>query len=283
MPVPAESIESWSEIRFEGVSFAYPGSAGGEPVVVFRDLSLSIRAGESLGIVGDNGAGKTTLVKLLCGLCVPNSGRITVDGVDLRALDMATWRRQLAAVFQDFVRYPLTVRENVTWGAAGELDDDELNRALIDASAAEVLEGLERGVDTSLGREFEGGVELSGGQWQRLAVARALAGLYQRATILILDEPTANLDVRAEARLFERILTVTSGLTTVLISHRFANVRRADRIVVLDTGKVAEDGSHNELLGARGRYAKMFELQASRFRSSQAAVEASRDAGSEAP
>jgi ATP-binding cassette subfamily B protein len=248
------------EIRFDRVSFAYPGGPD-----VLSGLDLSIAAGRSLAVVGDNGAGKTTLVKLLCGLYQPSAGRITVDGTDLRELDPFAWRRHVAAIFQDYVRYPLTLRENVAAGAGGDLDDGGTRRMLADAAAADLADALPHGLDTVLGREFDRGVELSGGQWQKVALARALAGRHAGASVLILDEPTANLDVRAEAALFERILTVTSGSTTLLISQRFANVRRADRIVVLGGGRVVEDGSHDALLAAGGVYAAAFRQQAERF------------------
>ncbi|MEU1762951.1 ABC transporter ATP-binding protein [Micromonospora sp. NPDC005652] len=253
------------EIRFEGVSFAYPGGAE-----VLCGLDLTIAVGQSLAVVGDNGAGKTTLVKLLCGLYQPTAGKITVDGTDLRELDSFAWRRHVTAVFQDYVRFPFTLRENVAAGAGGDVDDATVGRALADA-AADLAQQLPQGLSTVLGRDFAGGVELSGGQWQKIAVARALAGLHAGASVLILDEPTANLDVRAEAALFERILATTRGMTTLLISHRFANVRRADRIVVLGGGRVVEDGSHAALLAADGVYAAAFRLQAERFQDSSVA------------
>ncbi|MGC5033399.1 ABC transporter ATP-binding protein [Micromonospora sp. DT229] len=265
-PAGRADVRPPGQIRFEGVSFAYPGGAE-----VLSGLDLTIEAGRSLAIVGDNGAGKTTLVKLLCGLYQPTAGRITVDGTDLRDLDAFAWRRHVAAVFQDYVRYPLTLRENVAIGAGDDADGDGAGRALADVAAADLVQRLPSGLDTVLGREFASGVELSGGQWQKVAVARALAGLHAGASVLILDEPTANLDVRAEAALFERILTVHQGSTTLLISHRFANVRRADRIVVLGGGRVVEDGSHAGLLAADGVYAAAFRLQAERFQDAHAA------------
>jgi ATP-binding cassette subfamily B protein len=259
---PAD-VRPGQEIRFERVSFGYPGGPD-----VLSELDLSIAVGQSLAIVGDNGAGKTTLVKLLCGLYQPSAGRITVDGTDLRELDPFAWRQHVAAIFQDYVRYPLTLRENVAAGAGGDLDDAGTRRMLAEAAAEDLADALPHGLDTVLGREFDRGAELSGGQWQKVALARALAGRHAGAGMLILDEPTANLDVRAEAALFERILTMTRGSTTVLISHRFANVRRADRIVVLAGGRVVEDGSHDALLAADGLYAAAFRLQAERFQPS---------------
>jgi ATP-binding cassette, subfamily B, bacterial len=248
-------------VEAEHVSFGYPH---GRPVL--QDVSLRIARGERIAIVGENGAGKTTLVKLLARLYEPQSGRITVDGVPLTEYPVREWRRRVAAIFQDFVRYELPVRENVAFGAVELVDDDERIRAALDrAGALELVDSLPHGLDTTLSREYEGGTDLSGGQWQRIAIARALLAVEGGAGVLVLDEPTAALDVRAEAVFFERFLQLTRGLTTVLISHRFSTVRRADRIVVLEHGRVVEEGTHAELLAADGRYAELFHLQAARF------------------
>jgi ATP-binding cassette subfamily B protein len=249
-------------IRFEAVQFAYPRAEAR----IYDSLDLEIRAGESLAIVGVNGAGKTTLVKLLARLYDPIGGRITVDGIDLRDLDAVRWQRQVAAIFQDFVRYHLPARENVGLGALHLMNDESaLDRAAARAGAAGVIESLPEGWDTTLSRELTDGAELSGGQWQRIALARALLAVDGGARVLVLDEPTANLDVRAEAELYDRFLDLTSGLTSIIISHRFSTVRRANRIVVLEGGRVIEDGNHDSLMAAGGRYATMFRLQAARF------------------
>ncbi|MFN2465073.1 MAG: ABC transporter ATP-binding protein [Candidatus Dormibacteria bacterium] len=250
------------EIRFEDVAFRYSGSSRD----VYSGLDLTIRAGQSLAIVGLNGAGKTTLVKLLARLYEPVSGRITVDGIDLRDLDAWAWQRHVAAVFQDFVRFPFSARENVEVGGERRRGDRELlARVSLEAGLEEVVAGLPRGWDTVLSREFEDGADLSGGEWQRVAVARALFGLDAGAGVLVLDEPTANLDVRSEAAIFDRLVDFTRGQTTILISHRFSTVRRADRICVLSGGRIVEDGTHGELLALGGEYATLFNLQARQF------------------
>jgi ATP-binding cassette subfamily B protein len=251
-----------NEIRFEAVHFHYPGTD--QPVL--GSLDLTIPAGRSLAIVGLNGAGKTTLVKLLARLYEPDSGRITVDGIDLREFPARAWRRRLGAIFQDFVHYDMTLADNVGFGAPELLAERERIRGVITrAGGDELYEGLPDGLDSVLSRTYEGGSELSGGQWQRVAIARALMAVEAGAGVLVLDEPTANLDVRAEVAFFDQFLELTEGLTTILISHRFATVRRADRIVVLADGEVVEEGSHDELLALNGRYAELFRLQAARF------------------
>ena len=220
-------------------------------------FDLTIPAGSSLAIVGQNGAGKTTLAKLLCRLYDPQAGAIEVDGVDLRALDLDAWRSRLAAVFQDFIRFELPLRENVAPAGA---PDDAIRAALADAGAANLAD-----LDTILARGYEGGTDLSGGQWQRVALARRPVRVRTGAGVVLLDEPTAQLDVRGEAEIFDRILAATRHATTILISHRFSTVRHADRICVLEHGRVVELGTHDELMAAGGRYRTMFDLQASRF------------------
>jgi ABC-type multidrug transport system fused ATPase/permease subunit len=240
------------ELRFRDLTFGYPS---GEPVL--RDLDLTVPAGSSLAIVGQNGAGKTTLAKLLCRLYDPSAGAVEVDGVDLRSVDVDAWRRRVTAVFQDFIRFELPLRDNVAPGGA---PDEVIRAALADAGAADLAD-----LDTPLAKGYPGGTDLSGGQWQRVALARALCAVRQGAGVVLLDEPTAQLDVRGEAEIFERILAATRGCTTILISHRFSTVRLADRICVLEDGHVVELGTHAELMAAGGRYRTMFDLQAERF------------------
>ena len=249
-------------IRFEDVAFRYADD--GENV--FERLTLEIPAGRSLAIVGANGAGKTTLIKLLARLYDPNEGRITVDGVDLREVDARAWQRRVAAIFQDFVHYPLSAHDNIALGAVERQED----RALVEAAARragayELIRELPAGFDTVLTKAFSGGVDVSGGQWQRIALGRALFAAAAGAGVLVLDEPTAQLDVRAEAAFYDSFLDLTLGLTTIVISHRFSTVRRADRIVVLEKGGVMEEGTHEELMRLGGKYAEMFTLQAQRF------------------
>jgi ABC-type multidrug transport system fused ATPase/permease subunit len=245
--LPRESL------RFRQVGFTYPGSNR----TVLDGLDLTIEAGTSLAVVGLNGAGKTTLAKLVCGLLQPTAGAVEADGVDLRDLDVRRWRQRVSAVFQDFIRYEMPLWVNVAPLGA---PDEMISEALADAGADQLT-----GLDTPLGRGYEGGTDLSGGQWQRVAVARALRAVRQGAGVVVLDEPTAQLDVKGESEIFERILQATRGCTTLLISHRFTTVRHADRICVLEAGRVAELGTHDELMALNGQYRKMFDLQASRF------------------
>jgi ATP-binding cassette, subfamily B, bacterial len=264
LPVPAHPAKPeglpHDSIRFVDVGFTYP--SGGAPV--YERLNLTIPAGKSLAIVGRNGVGKTTLVKLLCRLYDPTSGSIQADGVDIATFEPEAWRARIAVVFQDFLRLELSLRNNVAPSAMGgfstAVSDEVLHHAL-HVAAAEGLAGL----DQTLSKAYAGGTDLSGGQWQRVALARALTGVSLGAGVVVLDEPTAQLDVRGEAEIFERLLEATKGCTTVLISHRFSTVRHADRIVVIEKGEVVEEGSHDELMTVGGRYKKMFDLQAARF------------------
>jgi ABC-type multidrug transport system fused ATPase/permease subunit len=253
-PVARSNGSTAHEIRFRHVTFRYPGS-GSPPVL--DDFDLTIPAGTSLAIVGKNGAGKTTVAKLLGRLYDPQSGAIEIDGVDLRELDLTAWRARVAAVFQDFIRFELPLRDNVAPHGA---TDDVVLAALESAGAARLAS-----LDTPLARGYQGGTDLSGGQWQRVALARALCAVKLGAGVVLLDEPTAQLDVRGEAEIFDSLLDATRSCTTILISHRFSTVRHADRICVLEDGHVMELGTHAELMALNGRYRTMFDLQAQRF------------------
>jgi ATP-binding cassette, subfamily B, bacterial len=246
--------------RFENVGFRYQHSEWWAN----RHLNFTLRAGERLALVGENGAGKTTLIKLITRLYDPTEGRILLDGVDLREYDPAEVRRQVGVIFQDYLRYQMTMAQNIAVGNIDKLSDRELIEAAARQSLAHALaERLPARYEQELGRRFRSGVELSGGEWQKVALARA----YMRdAQLLILDEPTAALDARAEFEVFQRFAELTAGRTAVLISHRFSTVRMADRILVLEKGEMLEAGSHEELLERGGKYAELFELQASGYR-----------------
>lgn len=262
-PAPTGSADAVPTIAFERVSFAYPG----HEVPVLRDLDLVLAPGRSVALVGENGAGKTTLLKLLAGFYQPTAGRILVDGRDLRDLDPQVWRRRLAVIFQDFTRFELSAFENVALAAPSHPEArDHAVAAARAAGAEELVASLPHGWDTVLSRAFTGGADLSGGQWQRIALARALYSARVGGQVLILDEPTASLDVGAEIALFDQLLAHAAGCTAIVVSHRFSTVRRADRIVVLADGRVVEDGSHADLMAEGGRYARLFTMQADRFR-----------------
>jgi ABC-type multidrug transport system fused ATPase/permease subunit len=225
-----------------------------------------------LALVGVNGAGKSTIVKLLAGVYTPTAGRITVDGVDLRELDLGAWQRRIAAIVQDFLQFPLTATDNIVLGAAAHaVDQGAAEKVAKQAGIATVLAGLPAGWDTVLDKRYAGGIDLSGGEWQRVALARALFAVDAGAGVLVLDEPAAALDVRAEAELVERYLDLTAGVTSLVISHRFSVVRDAHRICVLEGGRIVESGTHDELLARGGRYAAMFELQAERYLAAEGA------------
>lgn len=262
-PHPAPHDEA-PEIAFRSVRFAY-GSEGERNVL--DHLDLTIPAGRSLAIVGQNGAGKTTIAKLICRLYDPNDGHIDISGVPLTTLDADIWRTRVTAVFQDYVRFELSLRTNVAPLGA---PDDVICAALADAGAEGIADG---DLDTVLSKGYAGGTDLSGGQWQRVAIARALCAVRMGADVVLLDEPTAQLDVRGETEIFERVLRATKGCTTILISHRFSTVRLADLICVVEGGRVIEQGTHDQLITLGGRYRTMFELQASRFADSSAVPE----------
>jgi ATP-binding cassette subfamily B protein len=249
----------FDRLAVEGVRFAYPDTT--EPAV--DGVSLEIGAGEVVALVGENGSGKTTLAKIVAGLYHPQAGRVLWDGVDASTVDPDELRRAVAVVFQDFERYLLPARENVGLGRHERIEDLEaIVSAAQRADADDFLARLPEGYETMLGREFAGGFDLSIGQWQRVALARAF---FRDAPLVILDEPTAALDARAESRLFERIRDLLEGRSVLLVSHRFSSVRSADRIYVLDRGRVVEQGSHDELMAAGGRYAELFTLQAAAY------------------
>ena len=257
LPVPTPIRQGFV---FENVGFRYEGAEQW----ALRGLSFELRAGEVLALVGENGAGKTTLVKLLARLYDPDEGRILLDGRDLRDYDLDSLRASIGVIFQDFVRYHLTVAENIGVGRIEALDDRaRIERAARKGMADDVVAGLPRGYDQIIGRRFKEGVDLSGGQWQKIAIARA----YMReGQVMILDEPTAALDARSEFEVFERFKELSAGRTAVLISHRFSSVRMADRILVLADGKVEASGTHEQLMAQGGRYAELFELQAAGYR-----------------
>jgi ATP-binding cassette subfamily B protein len=250
-------------VELRGIRYAYPGSD--RPVL--DGLNLTIRPGELLAIVGLNGAGKSTLIKLLSGLYRPDAGTITVDGVDLDTVGAAAWWERISVVFQDFVRYHLTAAQNVTLGhATVPVDRRAIDAAAEEAGLGGVLTELPDGWDTPLARDRTDGVDLSGGQWQQVVLTQALYAVRTGAGLLVLDEPTAHLDVRSEQELFDKLLGRRGRTSIVLISHRLSTVRQADRIVLLDGGRITESGSHEELMARGGGYAEMFTIQADRFR-----------------
>ena len=255
-PAPAATIAC------EDLRFRYGGAAD----EVLRGLTLAIPAGQSLAIVGLNGAGKTTLVRLIAGLDAPSGGSVRVGDIPVGDANRRSWQRQVAAVFQDFGRYELTVRDNIAFGSLPHAGDaDGLRAVARQAGLLTFIEGLPNAWDTVLSSGFAGGADASGGEWQRIAIARALFGLRHGARLLIMDEPAASLDARAEAQLYDTFHELTAGATTIAISHRFGCVRKADRVVVLDHGQIIEDGPHEDLMTAGGRYAELFRLQAKRF------------------
>jgi ATP-binding cassette subfamily B protein len=254
-------------IQLDHVSYRYPGLADD----ALHDVNLLLPAGSTVAIVGDNGAGKSTLVKLLAGLYLPTSGRITVDGVDLQTLDPVRWRQRITAGFQDYARFEVLAREAIGIGDLPEMDDEAAIRSALErAGAVDVLRSLPEELDTQLGTSWPDGVDLSGGQWQKLALARAM--MRTTPLLLLLDEPTAALDADTEHRLFERWATAASdlrestGTVTILVSHRFSTVRMADLIVVINDGQIVEIGNHNQLIRRNGQYAELFETQARAYR-----------------
>ena len=255
MPVPLRS-----GIEFRGVGFRYPDSEEW----ALRDIDLTIRPGEKIALVGPNGAGKTTLIKLLSRLYDPTEGTILIDGIDIRELDPLDLRQRIGVIFQDFVRYHLAASENIGFGQIEALDRlEQIIESARKSGAHSIIENLPDGYQTMLGRWFHGGHELSVGQWQKIALARAFM---RDAEILVLDEPTASLDAETEYEIFRRFQELTVGKMAILISHRFSTVRMADRIVVIQEGRIAEIGSHHDLLNQGGIYGHLFSLQAEGYR-----------------
>jgi ATP-binding cassette, subfamily B, bacterial len=257
LPAPRPILRGF---EFRNVSFQYPGSSR----LILDGLNFHFRPGERVALIGENGQGKTTLVKLLTRLYDPTDGQVLLDGVDLREYNLDDWYREIGVIFQDFMRYEMTAHENIAVGQIEQIDNLPLLHSAAQKSLAdEVIAKLPREYEQMLGRRFEGGVDLSGGEWQKVALARA----YLRdAQLLILDEPTAALDARSEFEVFQRFAELTTGKMALFISHRFSTVRMADRIVVLEKGRIVEDGDHDALTHLRGRYAEMFELQAASYR-----------------
>ena len=257
LPAPRPIVQGF---EFRNVSFKYPGTER----LILNHLNFRLEPGERIALIGQNGQGKTTIVKLITRLYDPTGGRILLDGVDLRDYNVEDLCREIGVIFQDFMRYEMTARENIAVGRIEFLPDLSRVKDAAEKSLADgVIERLSQGYDQMLGRRFEGGVDLSGGEWQKLALARAYL---REAQVLILDEPTAALDARAEYEVFERFNELTEGKMALFISHRFSTVRMAERIIVLEDGAIAEEGSHNTLMAHGGRYAEMFELQASSYR-----------------
>jgi ATP-binding cassette subfamily B protein len=257
LPAPRPMVRGF---EFRNVSFSYPGNSR----LILNRLNFQLRPGERVALIGENGQGKTTIVKLITRLYDPSEGQILLDGIDLREYEIEDLHREMGVIFQDFMRYEMTARENIAVGRVEEIDNLELLETAARKSMADDIVGrLPQGYEQMLGRRFDHGVDLSGGEWQKVALARA----YLRdAQLLILDEPTAALDARSEFEVFRRFSELTAGKTALFISHRFSTVRMADRIVVLDNGSIVEEGSHDQLASLGGRYAEMFEMQASSYR-----------------
>lgn len=253
LPIPAEIKEGFV---FEHVHFAYDGA----DTEVFSDISFTLKKGEKLALVGENGAGKTTLIKLLVRLYEPTKGNIYLDGINIKRFKKTEYQKRFGAIFQDYVKYYLTAKENVAIGNIAELNNQpKIQTAAVNSLADKVIEGLSDKYEQNLGKRFKNGVDLSGGQWQKIALARAYMS---NSDVIILDEPTSALDARAEYDAFQRFIGLTQGKTSIIISHRFSTVRMADRILVLHRGKILELGTHEELLSNDGLYAELFELQA---------------------
>jgi ABC-type multidrug transport system fused ATPase/permease subunit len=249
-------------VRFEEVSFSYPGTG----TQILDRLNFEIRPGELVAIVGLNGAGKSTLIKLLCSLYKPTSGRITADGLDTSDPRLPAWRSQISVVFQDFIKYQFSAMDNIVLGRADiPVDYEALEFAKAEAGIDRMIGSLADGWNTPLSVSRTGGVDLSGGQWQKIVLARALYAIRLGAKLLVLDEPTAHLDVRSEFDVFQRLAKYRGAVSLVLISHRLSTVRYADRILLLEDGRITESGTHEALIESNGKYARLFSIQAERF------------------
>ena len=257
LPVPHPFVKGF---EFRNVSFQYPGSQR----KVLEGFNFRLTPGERVALIGENGQGKTTIVKLITRLYDPTEGQVLLEGVDLREYDLDDLYSKIGVIFQDFMRYEMTARENIAVGRVEDIDRTDLILAAAEKGLAdEVVRKLPLNYEQMLGRRFEGGVDLSGGEWQKVALARAYL---RNAEVLILDEPTAALDARSEFEVFERFAELTLGKMALFISHRFSTVRMADRIIVLENGKIVEEGNHDQLTRRGGRYAEMFEMQAASYR-----------------
>ena len=256
IPLPDKPVE---EIRLNSVSFSYPGAQ--KPAL--QDISMSIRKGEVIAFVGENGAGKSTLIKLLCRLYLPEAGTITVDGIDMNTIDPEAWRRRLSVLFQDYIRYQLTVEDNIRVGDIERADDPgSIENSARKAGAERMIQRFPNRYKTMLGKIFSGGQEISTGEWQKIALSRAF---FREAELILLDEPASSLDALAEAEIFRKFKEIIQNRTAVIISHRFSTVQMADRIYVIEQGKIIENGSHADLMALNGRYAEMFRVQADSY------------------
>jgi ATP-binding cassette subfamily B protein len=259
-PIAIPKKPSPPVIEFKNVSFKYPQSER----FILKDFNLTIQSGEKVSLVGENGAGKSTIIKLILRFYDATEGDILINGINIKEIDLDTWYKEIGALFQDFIKYQFTFKENVIYGDLSQKDNLEaLKEALRKSGADSFLGNLPKGIDQVVGKTFEGGEDLSGGQWQKLALARAF---FRNAPLLILDEPTSAIDAKAEYEIFENVQKLQKDKTVIIISHRFSTVRNADRILVLDEGKIIEEGNHEKLMDKKGLYAELFNLQAEGYK-----------------